>query len=847
MPQPLRQRLRSLAALATLAVVVLAAAPVAAQDRWTAPEPLSAPSIAYPAGLSRAVTGVVELRFTVTAAGSATDFTVLGSNDPAFAAPVIEALRRVPFAPARKNGIPAAAQVEITIEVPIPPPPPPAAELRGVVYELGTRKRLAGAQVAVAETGAVTTTADDGSFRLALAVTTATLVVSAPGYELGRYAEAVSAGERLEVVYRLKPEGLSPLELVVTAERERAEVSRVRLATAEIRSVPGTFDDAIRVVQRLPSVAQPNEIAGDLLVRGADARDTKIYLDGVEVPFVFHFGAVKSVLASDLIQEVVLYPSNFSVRYGDAIGGVLDVRVRDPEGERWTGRAMVSTFLSEAVAEGPIAKSGNTHLQIAGRSSYAELFVGALIPERSGVNFNVLPSFRDYQLRLVHRAGPWTLHSYAFGAFDRLGFLVERERQVDTASSFNSLDFRWQQNVVGTRLSYAAGIVTGETLLAVTLFDQDFTFANGEFLGFRSQDYWLRSDWEARLTSWLALAAGIDQVFRHFAVEALFPRLPRPGEFDYDFVTVERLRFDEAIGINRTGLYSEARLGGDSGVRGALGLRLDVDGSTRIVTADPRGLLFVPVGDVGTFKAGLGVYHQFAQGQELSSAPIGNRFAGPNRAFHALIGWQRDLVWRLSASVEAFARIIDHLITENPDPFGSPRFNNWGKGRAYGFEATLRRALADTVYGWVNYSFTRSLVRQFPGEPFAPFEFDQPHILNLVLTWVPTAHWEFGGALRYASGNPRDEVAETLYFADQTVFIPVFSDRQVRQSDFFRLDLRSKYTWLFERWTLAALLELLNTTNRSNPLFVSFNAESGEEDEVAGLPIFPYIGVEARF
>ncbi len=811
-----------------------------------APAPLTDPRIDYPDNVTTRSTGVVAVRFTVLASGNVTNVTVLQASADPFTRPVIDALLRTPFAPATRDGVPFDADVEVEIEVPPPYRAPPIVTgfLTGTVYEQGSRRLLPGVQVTLPSSGAVTSTNASGVFRLRTSPGAITVVVSAPGYRIAQFAESVSAAERLEVVYRLVPEGLSPLELVVEAERERAEVSRVRLDTRELRSVPGTFDDAIRVVQKLPSVSQTNEFSGELIVRGSDSRDTKIFLDGIEVPFVFHFGSIKSIVATELIQEVVLYPSNFSVRYGDAIGGVLDVRIRDPKTDRWQGRALVSSLLSEAYAEGPLGDKAG--MQIGARSSYAHLFIDKVIPDRAGVNFSTLPKFRDYQSRLVGRKGKWTLRGFVFGAQDELALIGEENRQLDPDSPFNAFSQTINQHSQTLNASYAGQALTGTTLAGFTRTAFELNLANSERFRISQDTLTVRTDWETRLHRLLLVAAGMDWLYTRQEINIFFPRPPRPGEFDYDFFTVERLLFDATDKFYSGGAYTEFRVGPQGGPQAAVGGRLNFY-SDNVETADPRALFLYPTDEYGTFKTGYGIYHQSPKGIETAPDPVGNPDAGPNRAHHTMVGWQETIVWNLDTQVELFYKWIDHLITENPEPLGEPRYQNWGKGRAYGFEFSLRKPLTEKVSGWVNYSFTRSFRRVQPGFPEEPFAFDQPHVFNLVASWVPSAKWEVGGAFRVASGNPQEELLQTLYFGDRASYIPIFGELNERQRPYLRLDTRVKRTWLFDTWNLAWLFEIINTTNYKNIVFTEFNDKTRERETANGFPFFPYIGLEAEF
>jgi len=67
--------------------------------------------------------------------------------------------------------------------------------------------------------------------------------------------------------------------------------SLVTLTMAEVRRVPGTFGDPVRVIQSLPGAARAPFGTGLLVLRGANPEDSNVYVDGVEVPLVYHLNS----------------------------------------------------------------------------------------------------------------------------------------------------------------------------------------------------------------------------------------------------------------------------------------------------------------------------------------------------------------------------------------------------------------------------------------------------------------------------------------------------------------------------------------------------------------------------
>src|SRR5690606_33419235 len=71
---------------------------------------------------------------------------------------------------------------------------------------------------------------------------------------------------------------------------------------------------------------------------------------------LFHLGGLTSFVHSRVVDTVDLYPSNFSVRYGRKVGGVIEVRLRDPKTDGLHGIADVSMLDSSLLVETPVGE-----------------------------------------------------------------------------------------------------------------------------------------------------------------------------------------------------------------------------------------------------------------------------------------------------------------------------------------------------------------------------------------------------------------------------------------------------------------------------------------------------------
>ena len=110
------------------------------------------------------------------------------------------------------------------------------------------------------------------------------------------------------------------LEFEGTAEVEAPprDVTKRSVESQVVRNMPGTRGDALRAIEIMPGVARTSMGQGDPILRGAAAGESQVLLDGIPVPFMFHFGGLTSFMSSRLVGKLDVYPGNFSARYGRA-------------------------------------------------------------------------------------------------------------------------------------------------------------------------------------------------------------------------------------------------------------------------------------------------------------------------------------------------------------------------------------------------------------------------------------------------------------------------------------------------------------------------------------------------
>ena len=205
--------------------------------------------------------------------------------------------------------------------------------------------------------------------------------------------------EALEVRLWMRPRGGNPYETVVEGEREVLEVTKRTLQRQQLTSVPGTFGDPIRVIQTLPGMQRAPFGLGLLLVRGSNPDDTGIYVDGHEVPSLFHFLGGPSIFNAEMLDSIDLYPGGFPARFGRHHGGAVALELRPSKSDGVHGSAKVDFIDAGGYLRAPITK--DLSFAVAGRRSYIDLFLGFVLPQPAkGGQRIVTPVYYDYSGRL---------------------------------------------------------------------------------------------------------------------------------------------------------------------------------------------------------------------------------------------------------------------------------------------------------------------------------------------------------------------------------------------------------------------------------------------------------------
>lgn len=842
------------------------------------PELLDFVQAPYPAEAEAAgIEGVVGLLIEISEVGTVSRVEVLRPAGHGFDEAAVEAARALQFKPAETEAGPVPVQVEFDYGfVAEPDPktavPPPESEdvadlpvsITGTLTEMGTRIPLGNFTVTgIAADGTTRTATSDKAGRFALRGLPPGKVdvqFAAPGFRDAVTEVVLEDGEVPDIELWAKNLSYRDNEVVIVYQRRREpEMTRRTLSVEEIKRVPGTFGDPVRVIQNLPGAARGPFGTGLLVIRGANPEDSNVYVDGIEVPLIYHLGGYRSVLNADMISSVDYLPGGYQVRYGQSTGGVIDVRTSDEYPERteltWRTDVLDSGF---HVAT-RLGKNKRIGFRAAARRSYVDAFIPIFAPDNG---FFIKPRWYDYQTKFSTLGdGRTKLTGFIFGFQDLLlvqtpddfaqGDDQDTQGDLSTTYSTHRMMLRVDHELSDT-LSFMAQPTMGIDDIGLGL---GTAFAlNNRFTVFS-----LRSElaWEASETA--SVTFGIDATANRYVIDFTIPFSPTTDEID---PTGEREEFTERIDgwFLTPDPFIDLRWRPFSGTDKLLinpGVRFTtfrIGDAAPLLGPDPRLAVRWQVTENTALKGGTGIYQQPPQGQEfgLSDDTI---TVSLERAWASEVGIEQQLGEAGSIDWTGFYKDLDRLIVLNPDYAGTadPFYVNEGAGRIYGMEVMARRALVDRWFGWVSYTLSKSERNDYPtrtedeGNIWYDYDFDQTHILTVLGGFRLPLEFEVSGRFQYVTGNPYTPFAGGVFDVDarEYVLFPEADRNTSRLPAYQALDLRVDKLFTFKSWQLEVYTDLLNVYRGENPEQLQYNYDGTDYEYISGLPFIPSLGFEA--
>ena len=632
--------------------------------------------------------------------------------------------------------------------------------------------------------------------------------------------------------------------------------------------------DVLRGLQSLPGISAVGEGANGINIRGGAVDQNLILLDNMPIFNPTHLLGLFSLFPTDAIREMQIYKGSIPARYGGRTAGVLDVKMSEPDAEKFKLRGGIGLISNRIHAEIPLVKEKLAWMSSARFSFneylikfYNNVLVGPVADNRLPDN---KPLFFDFANKITWRptdrdqvslAGYGSFDSYQVDTLFGIAGIVPRQATMQ----YGHLNFaaRWNHyfseklnlNVLAvrsryrtstsatdvragfdydTRLDYHNGKIELtyvptplqriHTGVAVTRYDirpADLTPTEGSSVAsihLQAEQAWeaafFASD-EYEVSDRLLAEIGFRYVYYRnmgpLSVPVYDPETPKSPGSILDTLSIGKNEAEQSYG------RFEPRLA----------LRYKIDKSSSV-------------------KIGYNRMNQFLQMIANNTTPLpnvrwktSNRYLPPSQSDLVSAGYFRDSPGRMwEWSVEGYYRwqkdVFDYLngAELNINPAVETQLLR-GKAKAYGAELFINKKKG-VMTGWMSYTYARSFQKitgDFPalqalndGEWFRTI-IDKPHTFNILLNFQTERHNAVSFTFVYSTGRPY--TAPVSFYKDGFNIIPVYTDRNnARISDYHRLDVSWTITnpsMKERRWEGSWIVTIYNLYGRKNAFSYFFD------------------------
>ena len=288
-----------------------------------------------------------------------------------------------------------------------------------------------------------------------------TLSVSYLGYESKSITSDITAMNELTIKLRESASTLDAVEISASTFRAGDNSKLAVLKPLDMVTTAGSMGDVIAAIQSLPGT-QANPDDGRLFVRGGDASETQIFIDGMRVfsPYTRTIQGTPSRgrYSPFLFKGVSFSTGGYDAEFGQALSGILDMTTIDEATQTETNISLMTVG----------AALSHTHKREKSSISFSASYIDLtpyywLAPTR--LDFN--DPFKGFSGELVHRykIGDGLLKTYIAGDVSAFNINVDdlntgNEGVFDLKNWNGYINSTYSAMLVG-KTSYKVGVAYG--------------------------------------------------------------------------------------------------------------------------------------------------------------------------------------------------------------------------------------------------------------------------------------------------------------------------------------------------------------------------------------------------
>ena len=756
--------------------------------------------------------------------------------------------------------------------------------LRGNIRDFDTNQPLAGATVQLVNTEKGTASSETGAFRFdQLPTGRYNLSVSYLGYETMAVPEILlESGKEKVVEVRLKQAGKQLDAAIVRSSRPVAYNSIQTITQEQTLRYAATYLDPARLAVSFPGVATANDQANGLVIRGNNPNGMQWRLEGVEIVNPNHTsnagtfsdratqtGGGVNILSTQLMGDSYFLTGAFPAEYGNALSGVMDMRLRKGNDEKQEFTAQAGLIGFDVAAEGPLSKKSKASYLVNYRYSFTGL-LGALGVTFGGEDIR----YQDLSFNLsfpTKKAGDFTVFGMGGASSNIFKASLDTSEWVFQKDGYD-IDFRSKMGALGVTHSVQLGAKTGlKTVLVASALANS---RNGYIHSMADTQKRFLTQQDANRKDRISFTTAVSHRLNA-------SHLLKAGTFvTYQSDSVKSVTGSDLAEGRLQGLiiqpYVSWQWQPTPRLTTDLGLHFLHYTYNNTHSLEPRASIRFQADRQNSFSLSYGLHSQLQQPQVyLSVVELGqskeflpNRRLEPTRAHHFVAGYQRNFGTLGNLKVEAYLQSIFNVPIATGDPTLSQRplptfstlnqvegfvdqpLENAGTGRNYGIEISYNKYLTDDFYLMISGSLYNATYVAADGIR-RNTRYNGNHTFSLTSgrefktqkngIWGVNARMIWLGGFRDSPINVDASRAE-----GQTVY-SLKDAFTVKMKDYFRPDLRIYWKKNHPRYSRTIALDIQNVSGTQNQAYSYYDILQRQLVQKYQLGLIPILSYRWEF
>lgn len=623
-------------------------------------------------------------------------------------------------------------------------------------------------------------------------------------------------------------------EVVVTANSANQRLADIklgaeRLDVRNLSTLPVLFgeNDLIKSITLLPGVRGESSGTGGFEVRGGNASQNLIMLDGITLYNPTHVMGLFSTFNDNATGAATLYKGPIPISFGGATSSVLDTRLKNGDMTRYHGSATVGILAAKIQAEGPIVKD-RLSFAVTARRSYVDLFLKMIPKYRS-----TIMNFYDVTAKLHYQPTSTDIVNLSFiGGRDNLAIselMGMHWGNIGTAVNWTKhRGDSWIFTTTGAMSEFSTNMWMDimKTSQKLTEYIRSFSInekINYEFDSNHILEFGFRSELTRVKSAEFELTDNHEREVKSGWTNALWA--------GYEGQIAGNLYASGGIRLSLFSAMSGASFHDFTGINSP---SPDFSAKTYL-TADPRISLKWNINDLHNLKAGISQTSQEIHSLRSSTTSFPfDRYAlssaaiRPERTRQIVVGYtgmtgSGDFDWSVEGYYKNMDNVYDYIDGRNMfSDINLESIIKGGKGRSYGAEFMLRKN-SGRLTGWISYTLSKTQTRidGINDGKWYDATNDRRNDISVVAIYRINNQWKGSATWIFTSGSPLT-APDLKYQLDGNTCYYYSQRNAYRTPDTHRLDLSATYTREGKKFTYEWSFGIYNAYCRYNPFVIYF-------------------------